>query len=247
MARHATHGGVLVLTSDKIPDPTPIAQNPKVSLYTYLPRGSRCVFSQHAGQPALEHILVRHDIPRDWCPQQIQETAAAIRRRHPDAVESLTVPSYWEDLHQYFHPKDLWHSGASNLYKVVLRLLKENEICMWVESWLTWEQNRYKLSLWDPSEDIRSIFDHHDWYNINFYHHTLPEDYILFFCDVLKYWYGYYRNLGIGAVNPAGTAALVAPATMATSPSETPQLEGQGKFICHCCSPVFFLRWLNKK
>ena len=218
MARHATHQGVLVLTSDKRPVPTPITEKPKVDLYTYLAPGSRCAFSKYAGQPALSHILPHRETPRDWCPQQIEEYAACIRGLDPDAVEGMTIPWYWEDLHQYFHPTDLWRKGASNLYKVVVRLLKENEVCMWVERWLTWDANRYRLSLWDPREDIRSVLTHDDWYNIHSPEICFPLDLHDFFCDVLKFWYGYYRDLVSGAV-------------MATCPPEnTLQLEGQGKF-----------------
>ena len=243
MARHATREGVLVLTSDTMPTPTLITENPKVSLYTYLPFGSRCAFSVHAGEPALNHSLPDRGTLRDWSPQKVEEAAAVIRRLHTDAVEGMTAPCHWEDLHQYFHPIDLWCKGASNLHKVILRLLKENEVCIWVEKWLTWEQNRYKLSLWDTIQDIRSVFDPSDWYNIHAPNTPFPEEYVVFLCGVLKYWYDYYRNLEIVAVASAGTAVLVAPAIVATSPPEdTLQLEGQGKFTHHCCPLVFFLR-----
>ncbi|KAK3488874.1 uncharacterized protein B0T23DRAFT_406162 [Neurospora hispaniola] len=172
MARHATRQGVLVLTSDKMPAPTPITEKPK----------------------------------------KIQEVAAEIRSLQPDDVEGMANPCYWEDLHQYFHPIDLWYKGASNLLEVVFRLLKENQICMWVESWLTWEQNRYRLSCWDTTKDIMSVFGPSDWDNIYAHGVTFPKDCVVFFCDQLKYWYHYYRNPDIMAVTSPSTMATIPPA-----------------------------------
>lgn len=235
MARHATRQGVLVLTSDKMPAPTPITEKPKVSLYTYLPSGSKCAFSLHAGKPALKHELPARDTPRNWSPQKIQEVAAEIRSLQPDDVEGMTNPCYWEDLHQYFHPIDLWYKGASNLLEVVFRLLKENQICMWVESWLTWEQNRYRLSCWDTTKDIMSVFGPSDWDNIYAHGVTFPKDCVVFFCDQLEYWYHYYRNPDIMAVT--------SPSTMATIPPEdTLPLDCQGKFTLHYYPLAFLLR-----
>ncbi|KAJ4385037.1 hypothetical protein N0V85_008310 [Neurospora sp. IMI 360204] len=211
MARHATRQGVLVLTSDKMPAPTPITEKPKMGLYTYLPSESKCAFSLHAGKPALKHMLPARDTPRNWSSQKVQEVAAEIRSRQPDAVECMTIPCHWEDLHQYFHPIDLWYKGASNLLEVVFRLLKENEICMWVESWLTWHQNRYMLSCWDTTKDIMSVFGPCDWANIHAHGVTFPTDCVVFFSDQLEYWYHYYRNPDIVAVNSPGTVATIPP------------------------------------
>ncbi|KAK3396382.1 hypothetical protein B0T20DRAFT_501693 [Sordaria brevicollis] len=232
MARqHEMRGGVLIVTSDKMRAPTPLTENPKVRLYMYLPPGSKCAFSEHAREPALQHPLPDRVEPSIWSPQKIRQVAADIRNRHYDAVRSMTVPHNWEDLYQYFHPIDLWYSGAHNLQLVAFQLLEENEICGWVEAWLTWEHNRYKLSLWNMNQDILSVFDSFDWSNIYDYGYTLPEDRFVFLRGELEYWYHHFHHNPLTAAsNPPSTAATyVSPNIVAIAPPEdTLQPASQG-------------------
>ena len=236
MARHNIRNGVLIVTSDKMPAPTPITAKPKVSLYTCLKPESKCVFSEHAGKPALEHILPDRGTPLKWSPQRVQAVAAEIRNRQPDTVEGMLFPRYWEDLHKYFHPIDLWVQGASNLLEVVSRLLDENEICMWVERWLTWQENRDKLGWWDTNKDITSVFDGSDWANIHSDGLVVPKSCIDFLRGQLKYWYSYYRNLPSEEYyySPPDGLAVNSPTTVVTiSPADAPQLTSQRKsFDC---------------
>lgn len=230
-------GGVLIVTSDKMRTPTPLTENPKVRLYMYLPPGSKCAFSQHAREPALKHPLPDRDTPPIWSPQKIREVAADIRSRHYDAVRGMTMPRYWEDLYQYFHPIDMWYNGAPNLQWVVFQLLEENEVCGWVEDWLNLEHNRYKLSLWDMNKDILSVFDSSDWSDVYDYGYTLLEDRFVFLRGELEYWFHFHRNSPIVATNPPSTAATyISPNIVAFAPpADTLQPVCQSKLTYHYC------------
>lgn len=191
---------------------------PTMAYYFSMPEDARCVFSlnDQITKPRLFDRLGCPDRePVAWDSNRIEREAQSLRNKYPEEALKVFRPSAWEDLYLYFDPHDLWLQGAWNLWCVIDLLGEQNAepgffaqarlknrprcdkrherfaiVDDWVWRWLTTEQNREKISIWNHQIDILFQLWPEDWMSIGM--DSLRADELERLRDQLLFWHRQY-------------------------------------------------------
>jgi hypothetical protein len=168
------------------PEDGKVIPTPAMIFYSNMPEDAACVFSLTAEVPkkrALGEPPYPDSHPCVWSSEQIQEEASIVRNLFPDAAMDVSFVWKWEDLYTYFDAHDLWHKGAWNLWRLVMRLGSENadmarveQIRAWVYNWLCYQENCYRLCSWTADRDILCVFHERDWIGCGLNEHAQDND-----------------------------------------------------------------------
>lgn len=141
---------------------------PRAGFYTHMPPDSRCIFSDKSKKFVMQHPLPPRALTR-WPTRRIDKEALRIDLAYHSEVRTMERPTEWVDLFNFFDAQDLWAHGAWNLWLVVHSLFQKAEgerhqaVFVWSWAWLTTEDNRNRLSRWQPATDILDVMGASDW------------------------------------------------------------------------------------
>jgi hypothetical protein len=163
---------------------------PCMGFYTQHPAGARAIFS--ADKQAVKHPLPTRNIVK-YSDARIDQEVQKIRARYLIESTSVNEIRTWEDLYEYFGPKDLYQLGAHNAWAIMSRIWEENQATTkvaedWVYKWLTWEVNRETLIRYDRQTDPVSLLgDSLVW--------NCEQRSILAVRNCLLNWHEYYMSI----------------------------------------------------
>jgi hypothetical protein len=173
--------------------------------YWTMPGDAACVLSAAQKPRSFEPGRVPTGRNADWDDGKIRAVVATLRNARGPQMEALVRPIVWEDMYQYFDAVDLRSMGAWNLWRVLHFACDENdgpvsqpsldddfaqEVEAWAYHWLTSEQNRDRLALWDQRSDILSIFPPSDTHEVV----ECNLEALNILRGTLKHWYHHYHN-----------------------------------------------------